>query len=125
MKPSLTGICVAAALMAATSAASTAHAQDSLANASKASADSAVALGELTEAGVKVVGGAVALPVAAAGVVMEGAGKAPHQGGKAMWDSANGPLEITPETVAAQPAPQVPYDRPADAPADAPSRADH
>jgi len=107
MKQSLIGgITIAALLMA-----SSVHAQDSLANASKASADSAVAIGEMTEAGVKVVGGAVALPVAAVGIVVEGTGKVLHQGGKAMWDSANGPLEITPETVTAQPAPQVPYDR--------------
>ncbi|MGN6422405.1 MAG: hypothetical protein ACTHLA_03745 [Asticcacaulis sp.] len=28
-----------------------------------------------------------------------------------MWESANGPLEITPQTLTAQPAPHVPYDR--------------
>ncbi len=88
-----------------------AHAQDSLANASKASVDSAVAIGEMTEAGVKVVAGAVALPFVAAGVVTESAGNAMRQGGQAVWDDANGPLVISPETVTAQPAPQVPYDR--------------
>lgn len=107
MEKALTGIGLIMALMAASSA----EAQDSLANASKASADSAVAVGEMTEAGVKVVGGAVALPIAAVGIVAEGAGKALHQGGKAMWESANGPLEITPQTLTAQPAPHVPYDR--------------
>jgi hypothetical protein len=107
MEKVLTGISLIMALMATSSA----QAQDSLANASKASADSAVALGEMTEAGVKVVGGAVALPIAAVGIVAEGAGKALHQGGKAMWESANGPLEITPQTLTAQPTPQVPYDR--------------
>lgn len=107
MKTAFTGIGVATALMAASSV----HAQDSMANVSKASVDSAVAVGEMTEAGVKVVGGAVALPVAAVGILAESAGKALHQGGKAMWDSANGPLEITPQTLTAQPAPRVPYDR--------------
>ena len=107
MEKALTGIGLIIALMAASSA----QAQDSLANASKASADSAVAVGEMTEAGVKVVGGAVALPVAAVGILAEGAGKALHQGGMAMWQSANGPLEITPQTLTAQPAPNVPYDR--------------
>lgn len=106
MKIVLIGISLAACLMA-----SSVHAQDSLANASKASTDSAVAIGEMTEAGVKVVGGAVALPVAAVGMVVEGTGKALHYGSKAMWDSAQRPLEITPQTVTAQPAPQVPYDR--------------
>lgn len=91
-------------------AASSVHAQDSLANLSKASADSAVATAELAEAGVKVVGGVAAAPFIAAGTITEGAGRAMRQGGEAMWDSANGPLEISPETVVADPAPQVPYD---------------
>jgi hypothetical protein len=33
-----------------------------------------------------------------------------REGGQAVWDDANGPLEISPETMTAQPAPQVPYD---------------
>ena len=86
-------------------------AQDSLANVSKASGDSAVAVAELTESGVKVVAGAVALPFVAVGTVAESAGGAVRDSGQAVWDSANGPLAISPETVTAQPAPDVPYDR--------------
>ncbi len=91
-------------------AAGTVHAQDSLANVSKASGDSVVAAAELSEAGVKVVAGAVALPFVAVGTVAESTGRAVRQGGEDVWDSANGPLDISPETVTAQPAPQVPYD---------------
>ncbi len=85
------------------------HAQDSLANASKASGDSVVATAELTEAGVKVVAGVVALPFVAAGAVAEGSGHTVREAGQGLWDAANGPLEVSPETVVAQPAPQVPY----------------
>lgn len=91
-------------------AAGTVHAQDSLANVSKASGDSVVAAAELSEAGVKVVVGTVALPFVAVGTVTESTGRAIRQGGDAAWDSANSPLDISPETVTAQPAPQVPYD---------------
>lgn len=101
-------IVIAAAALAIV--ATSAHAQDSLANVSKASADSAVAVAELTEAGVKVVAGTVALPFIAAGTAAEGAGRAVRQGGEDVWDSANAPLDVSPETVVAQAAPQVPYD---------------
>ncbi|MEI9906062.1 MAG: hypothetical protein WDN06_20760 [Asticcacaulis sp.] len=65
-------------------AAGTVHAQDSLANVSKASGDSVVAAAELSEAGVKVVAGAVALPFVAAGTVAEstGRGGAPRRRGR-------------------------------------------
>jgi accessory colonization factor AcfC len=83
---------IAAALVAAP-----AYAQDSLGNVSKASGDSVVATAQLAEAGVKV-------------VVAESGGAAIRASGQAVWDEANGPLEISPETVTAQPAPKVPYD---------------
>ncbi|ESQ91377.1 hypothetical protein [Asticcacaulis benevestitus] len=86
------------------------HAQDSLANASQASGESLVSTARLSEAGVKVVAGAVALPFVAAGAVIEGSGRVVRDSAGAVWDEANGPLEISPETVVAQPAPQVPYD---------------
>lgn len=87
-----------------------AHAQDSLGNVSKASGDSVVATAQLSEAGVKVVVGVVALPFVVVGTAAESSGAALRDSGQAVWDEANGPLEISPETVTAQPAPQVPYD---------------
>ena len=93
---------------------SAAQAQDSVTNASKASGDSVVAVAELSEAGVKVVAGAVALPFYAVGSATENGGRALRQTSEQVWDSANGPLDISPETPTAQPAPNVPYDRDAD-----------
>lgn len=98
-----------ASLLAAATA-SGVHAQDSLTNASQASGESLVSTARLSEAGVKVVVGAVALPFVAVGAVIEGSGKVVRQSADAVWDEANGPLKISPETVVAQPAPQVPYD---------------
>ncbi|MDI7773860.1 hypothetical protein [Asticcacaulis sp. EMRT-3] len=88
-----------------------AHAQDSVGNVSKAIGDSAVSTAELSEAGVKVVAGAVALPFVAVGTVSESAGRTIRRAGDDVWRAANSPLEISSETVTAQPAPQVPYDR--------------
>lgn len=85
-------------------------AQDSLTNASKASGDSVVAVAELSEAGVKVVAGAVALPFYAVGSATENGGRVIRESSEQVWDSANGPLTISPETPTAQPAPDVPYD---------------
>lgn len=85
---------------------------DSLGNASKASGDSVIAVAELAESGVKLVAGAVALPFVVVGSAAESAGGAVRESGEDVWDSANEPLEVSPETVTAQPAPQVPYDRP-------------
>jgi len=96
---------ITAALIAAP-----AYAQDSLGNVSKASGDSVVATAQLAEAGIKVVVGVVALPFVAVGTVTESSGAAIRDSGQAVWDEANGPLQISPDTVAAQPAPQVPYD---------------
>ena len=100
------------ACMAVTAAvtAGAASAQDSISNVSKASGDSIVAGAELTEAGVKVVAAAVAAPFVAVGYTSENVGRGMREGGQAVWDDANGPLEISPETMTAQPAPKVPYD---------------
>ena len=100
-------ICLAVTALAL--AATTAHAQDSLSNLSKASGDSVVSTAELAEAGVKTVVGVVALPFVAVGTVAESGGRAVREGGEGAWNAANGPLDISPETVTAQPAPQVPY----------------
>jgi len=96
--------------IAATLVAAPASAQDSVGNVSKASGDSVIATAQLAEAGVKVVVGVVALPFVAVGTVAESGGAAIRDSGQAVWDEANGPLDISPETVTAQPAPQVPYD---------------
>ncbi|MBW8880911.1 MAG: hypothetical protein JF615_05620 [Asticcacaulis sp.] len=98
------------AILALTLTAGVAQA-DSLGNVSKASGDSAVALAELTESGVKVIAGAVALPFIVAGTAGESIGGAVRDSGQDVWDAANEPLTVSPETVTAQPAPDVPYDR--------------
>jgi hypothetical protein len=95
--------------IAAATIAAPAYAQDSLGNVSKASGDSVVATAELAEAGVKVVVGTVALPFIAIGTATESGGAVLRDSGQTVWDDANGPLEISPETVTAQPAPRVPY----------------
>lgn len=96
--------------IAAVTVAAPACAQDSVGNVSKASGDSVVATAQLAEAGVKVVVGVAALPFVVLGTAAESSGAAVRDSGQAVWDSANGPLEISPETVTAQPPPQVPYD---------------
>ena len=113
----VSSIAVIAVSMAATSV----HAQDSISNVSKATGDSVIAVAELSEAGVKVVAGAVAVPFVAVGAVAESAGTGIRESGQALWDGANTPLTVSPETVTAQPAPQVPYD--AKTPTAAPAKA--
>jgi hypothetical protein len=87
-----------------------AYAQDSLGNVSTASGDSLEASARLAEAGVKTVVGVVALPFVAVGAIAESGGGAVRQSGEAVWDSANGPLEIGNDTVIAQGRPSVPYE---------------
>ncbi len=87
-----------------------AYAQDSVANVSKAVGDSAVATAELSEAGVKLTVGAVSVPFVAVGSVAESTGKAVKNAGLDALRFANEPLEVSPETVVAQPAPRVPRD---------------
>jgi len=87
-----------------------AHAQDSVANVSKAAGDSAIATAEMSEAGVKLTAGAVSVPVAVVGALAEGTGKVMKDAGLNALHFANEPLEISPETMAAQPAPRVPHD---------------
>ena len=89
--------------------ATSAHAQDSISNVSKAAGDSVTAVAELSEAGVKVVAGAMAVPFVAVGTVAESAGTGIRESGQALWEGANTPLTVSPETVTAQAAPQVPY----------------
>jgi len=96
-------------LLFAMSLSGQAMAQDSATDVSKATGDSAVASAKLTAAGVKAVVGVVALPVMAAGVTAESAGHAISDSGQAAWTAANTPLDVSPETVVAQPVPTVPY----------------
>lgn len=62
---------------------------------------SAQAAAHSTAAGVKLVSGAVAVPLMITGEI----GKASGQLGEAMWDEANTELPITDETITAGPAP--------------------
>jgi|GEM_PF-1498541 len=99
-----------------------AAAQDSLENASTASAHTVNASGELSGAGVMVVAGSAALPFIAAGASAESTGAAIRDSGEAVWDEANAPLKVSPETVVAQDAPQVPAKTPNEAPAPQPRK---
>ncbi|WP_443749791.1 hypothetical protein [Asticcacaulis solisilvae] len=99
-----------------TLAAPAAYAQDSVANVSKAVGDSAAATAELSEAGVKLTVGAVSVPVVAVGSVAATTGIVLTDAGLDSLKFANSPLEISPETVVAQPAPRVPHDAQAPAP---------
>jgi hypothetical protein len=86
-----------------------AMAQDSATDVSQATGDSVVASAKLTAAGVKAVAGVVALPVISVGVITESAGHITADSGQAVWTAANTPLDVSPETVVAQPVPTVPY----------------
>ncbi|WP_298333119.1 hypothetical protein [Asticcacaulis sp.] len=85
-----------------------AAAQDSLENTSKAAANSVEATAQLSGAGVMVVAGSAALPFVAVGASAESTGAALRDSGEAVWDEANKPLTVSPETVVAQDAPDVP-----------------
>ena len=54
--------------------------------------------------------GAVSLPFYVVGSAAENGGRAVRESSQQVWDSANGPLTVSPETPTAQPAPDVPYD---------------
>lgn len=88
------------------------QAQESLQHASDASGESVVATGRLSEAGVKVIGGSIAAPLVVIGSVAAVGGSAVADAGSDMWQSANEPLEVSPETLVGQPVPQVPYEAP-------------
>ncbi len=100
-------------------AAAAAQAQDSLQQASQAAGESVVATGHLSEAGVKVVGGSIAAPLVVVGSVAAVGGSAIADAGSDLWQSANTPLEVSPETLVGQPVPQVPYDTQKASPAQA------
>jgi hypothetical protein len=93
------------------------QAQESLQHVSAASGESIVATGRLSEAGVKVVGGSIAAPLIVVGSIAAVGGSTVAEAGSDLWQSANEPLEVSPETRVGQPVPQVPYDTQKAAPA--------
>ena len=78
-----------------------AHA-DSVNNFSQAAGDSAEASARVIAAGGQVAVGAVALPLAAAGTIVEGTGSAVGELANDLWDAANTPLEVDDDIVIAQ-----------------------
>ena len=93
------------------------QAQESLQHASDASGESVVATGHMSEAGVKVVGGSIAAPLIVVGSIAAVGWSSVANAGSDLWQSANAPLEVSPETLVGQPVPQVPYEAPKTAPA--------
>lgn len=87
-----------------------AQAADSLDNTSKAAGDSVIATAKLAASGVQVVAGVAAIPVMGVGSAAQSTGEILQDSGEAVWTAANTPLEVSDETVVAQPAPAVPYE---------------
>jgi hypothetical protein len=100
---------LAAAMLMATAVPAMGHADD-LTQSAAASRDSVVASAKLTAAGVKLVAGVAFAPVRRTLRDSDRAAQAAGESGRFVNDSANGHLEVSPETVQAQPAPNVPYD---------------
>lgn len=102
---------LSAALIVGTALITTqAHAADSIDNTSQAAGESVIATAKLAASGVQVVAGVAALPVMGVGSAAESTGEIMQDSGQAVWTAANTPLEVSDETVVAQPAPAVPYD---------------
>ena len=102
---------LAAAAVAMTATTSAAYAADDVTQSAAASRDSAVASAKLTAAGVKLVAGVAFAPVRRTLRDSERAARAVDESGQVVADSGhpdNG-LEVSPETIQAQPAPNVPY----------------
>jgi hypothetical protein len=91
-------------------AAPLAHAEqvESLRNASQATGDSLDASARLVASGGQVVLGAVAVPLAAAGGLLEGTGAAADSIATDLWDAANTPLKVDDAVVMASPPPRLP-----------------
>ena len=96
-----------------------AQSDDDITQSVAASRDSAVSSVRLTAAGVKLVAGIAFAPVRRTLRDSERVGEAIGESSRMAGDSANGHLEVSPETIQAQPAPKVPYDVQPDHPADA------
>ena len=100
----------ATALAAITALPAAARTDDDITQSAAASRDSAVSSVRLTAAGVKLVAGIAFAPVRR---TLRDSDRAVHiagESGQMVGDSAEGHLEVSPETVQAQPAPKVPYD---------------
>jgi len=87
-----------------------AHADDDVTQSAAASRDSAISSVKLTAAGVKLVAGIAFAPVRRTLNESNQAVEAAGESGRFVNDSADGKLEISPETIQAQPTPNVPYD---------------
>ncbi len=101
LKRMLAGLAVGAVVISGA-----AHA-DSFKNFSEATGDSAEAGARVVAAGGQVALGAVAVPLAAAGALAEGAGNAANDIADDMWETANAPLTVDDDVVVAQPLPNV------------------
>ena len=100
----------ASALMMAAALPVTAHADDDVTQSAAASRDSAASSVKLAAAGVKLVAGVAFAPVRRTLRDSDDAAHAVGESGRVVNESADGKLEVSPETVQAQPAPNVPYD---------------
>lgn len=102
----LATLAVFAALLLATPA--SAEQVESLRNGSQATGDSLEASARLVASGGQVVLGAIAVPLAASGAILEGTGQAADAIASDLWDAANTPLKIDDAIIMAAPPPQLP-----------------
>ncbi len=87
-----------------------AHADDDVTQSAAASRDSAVSSVKLAAAGVKLVAGVAFAPMRRTLRDSDDAARAVGESGRVVNESADDKLDVSPETVQAQPAPKVPYD---------------
>lgn len=103
------------ALVAAGALAGASLAQDSVDTASTASEETVEALAAVSEAGVKLTTGSVAVPLAGSAAAAGAGASAADTIATDLWDSANEPLAVADEVVLqADPPPNVPATPPAD-----------
>jgi len=112
---------LAASVMAMAALPAVTQADDSTQSAA-ASRDSVVASARFTAAGVKLVAGVAFAPIRRTLRDSDRAVRTVGESGRIINDSADGKLEVSPETVQAQPAPTVPYDAQDDSSASASSQ---
>ncbi len=96
-----------------------AQGDDDVTQSAAASRDSAVSSTKLAAAGVQLVAGIAFAPVRRTLNDSNRAVEVAGESGKFANDSADGKLEVSPETIQAQPAPNVPYNTPDTKPGDA------
>ncbi len=100
----------ASALVMAAALPAAARADDDITQSAAASRDSVVASTKLAAAGVKLVAGVAFAPVRRTLRDSDRAAQAVTESGRIVNDSATDRLDVSPETIQAQPAPNVPYD---------------